>query len=161
MKLLLALLTNIWLISFSALTLASNQSELNAFPAAKEGMERFVILLPDKDRQAETQFKVELFAGKEMLTDGVNLMRLGNTIETKPLTGWGYTYYEVTGSGQAVSTLMAPPENTPKVKKWVAAPSLLIDYNSRLPIVIYAPTGYIIKYRIWQAPEVLSQVEKG
>jgi ecotin len=161
MKFLLSLFTSLYLVGFCSLTLADAGSQLKAFPAAKEGTERFVILLPEKDRQAETQFKVELFAGKEMLTDGVNIMRLGNTIETKPLTGWGYTYYEVTGSGQTASTLMAPPENTPKVKKWVAAPSLLIDYNSRLPIVIYAPTGYIIKYRLWQAPEVLLSGGKG
>ena len=161
MKLLLKMFPILLVFIFSTLSLAEGESELKAFPAAKAGMERFVILLPHKERAEETQFKVELFAGKEMLTDGVNIIRLGNTIESKPLSGWGYTYYEVTGSGQAASTLMAPPENAPQVKKWVAAPSLFIDYNSRLPIVIYAPTGYIIKYRLWQAPEVLLSGGKG
>lgn len=161
MKRLLSIFTVLITIIFSTLTLADGQAQLKAFPAAKTGMTRFVIVLPDKTRDEEKQFNVELFAGKEMLTDGVNLMRLGNTIETKPLAGWGYTYYEVTGSGEAISTLMAPPENAPKIKKWINAPSLLIDYNSRLPIVIYAPNGYDIKYRIWQAPEKMLSAEKG
>jgi len=32
---------------------------------------------------------------------------------------------------------------------------LQIRYNSRLSIVIYAPKGYEIRYRIWSAPEKL------
>ena len=96
-----------------------------------------------------------------MLTDGVNLVRLANTIETRPLQGWGYTYYEVTGSSEALSTLMAPPEGAPKVKKFVTAAPLHIGYNSRLPIVVYAPKGYEVRYRIWQAAKKTRKANKG
>src|SRR5512136_1307686 len=87
----------------------AEHAELKAFPPAREGMERFVIVLQHKERGEEDNFQVEIIVGKEMLTDGVNVVRLGNTIEPRPLPGWGYTYYEVTGSSETLSTMMAPP----------------------------------------------------
>ena len=77
---------------------STEHPELKAFPPAKEGMERFVIELPHKERGEEDSFKVEIIVGMEILTDGVNLVRLANTIEARPLKGWGYTYYELIGS---------------------------------------------------------------
>ena len=63
----------------------ADHPELKAFPAAKEGMQRFVIVLPHKERGTEDAFKVEIIPGKTMLTDGVNLVRLGTTIEPRTL----------------------------------------------------------------------------
>ena len=45
--------------------------ELKPFPKAKKGMERFVIVLPEKKRGQDAGFKVELIPGKTMMTDGV------------------------------------------------------------------------------------------
>ena len=141
--------------------LAADHKELKAFPKADEGMERFVIVLPHKERGEEDNFKVELIAGREMLTDGVNHMRLGISIEAKPLQGWGYIYYEVEGKPVAMSTLIGVPPGTQKVKKFIQGKPLTIHYNSRLPIVIYAPVGTEIRYRIWEAPQSLEKVDKG
>jgi ecotin len=141
--------------------LGAEHPELKAFPAAKEGMERFVIVLPHKERGQEDDFKVELIPGRKMRTDGVNLMRLGMKIEARPLKGWGYTYYEVTGRALGMSTMMAVPPGTPQVEKFVSGSPLLIRYNSRLPVVVYAPKGYEIRYRIWQAPKATKAAEKG
>ena len=132
---------------------ASGDDDVKAFPPAAPGMVRFVITLDHKTREEEGDYRVEIIAGKQMLTDGVNIYRLGNTIEARTLQGWGYTYYEVTGTGQAISTMMAAPENSPKVEQFVAATPLLVRYNSRLPVVVYAPAGYEIRYRIWRAGE--------
>ena len=68
------------LVVLSTPAFGAEHPELKAFPAAKEGMERFVIVLPHKERGEEEGFQVELIVGKEMLTDGVNLVRLANTI---------------------------------------------------------------------------------
>lgn len=141
----------IGLALLNAGALAAGHPELKAFPDAGEGMERLVIVLPHKERGEEDGFKVELTPGKMMLTDGVNLMRLGSTIAPRPLEGWGYTYYEVTGSDVAMSTLMAAPEGGQKVERFVTGTPLLIPYNSRLPIVVYIPEGYEVRYRIWSA----------
>ena len=138
----------------------SEHLQLKAFPAAEEGMERFVVVLPHKEREEEDAFKVEIIPGKTMLTDGVNLMRLGTTIEPHTLEGWGYTYYKVTGRDVAISTMMAVPEGSHKVERFVSGTSLLIRYNSRLPVVAYAPKGYEIRYRIWKA-KVTKKAGKG
>jgi len=151
----------IGLVGLSASAFGAEHPELKAFPPAKEGMERFVIVLPQKERGEEDAFQVEIIVGKDMLTDGVNLVRLGSIIEPRPLTGWGYTYYEVTGSSETLSTMMAPPTGAPMVKTFVTASPLQVRYNSRLPIVVYVPTGCEVRYRIWQAPETTTKAEKG
>ena len=148
-------------LAFSAFTTAAEHKNLKAFPAADDGMERHVIVLPHKERGEENAFKVELIAGKQMMTDGVNSMRLGANIEAKPLKGWGFTYYEVAKFGPAASTLIGVPPNTPKVKKFVSGSPLLIRYNSRIPIVIYTPKGGEVRYRIWKADAKFDTVEKG
>lgn len=150
----------IGIVLFSTTIFGAEHKELKAFPAAKEGMERFVIVLPHKERKEEKDFKVELIPGKIKLTDGVNLMRLGITIEPRPLKGWGYTYYEISGKDIAMSTMMAVPRGKKKVERFVAGTSKLIRYNSRLPIVIYAPKGYDIRYRIWGTDKVMKKAEK-
>ena len=74
---------------------SAEERYLKAFPQAGDGMTRFVIMLPHKERGEDQNFKVEIYVGKEMETDGVNTYRLGGKIEAKPLKGWGFTYYEV------------------------------------------------------------------
>ncbi|MGJ8656519.1 MAG: ecotin family protein [Akkermansiaceae bacterium] len=130
---------------------AAEHKNLKAFPEATKDMERHVIILPHKERGEEDAFKVEIIAGKQLMTDGVNQISLGATIKAKPLKGWGFTYYEVEKFGPPRSTMMAVPPNTPKVKKFVSGAPILISYNSRIPIVIYTPKGGEVRYRIWTA----------
>jgi ecotin len=161
MKNTLALLLAVNLLAPGAPVAGADHPELRAFPPAREGMERFVIVLPHKERGEEDDFMVELVAGRTLQVDGVNQVRIGVAIEPRTLEGWGYTYYKVTGSGVVMNTLMAPPEGAPMVERFVSGTPLRIQYNSRLPIVVYAPQGYEIRYRIWQASETTSQAAKG
>ena len=157
-------LTYLLILKFLTLggsAIAAEHPELKAFPPAEDGMERSVIVLPHKERGEEGGFKVEIIVGREMFVDGVNRVRLGNAIEPRTLEGWGYTYYEVTGPSETISTLMAPPEGAPKVKAFVTAAPLQARYNSRLPIVVYAPSGYEVRYRIWRASETTYMAEEG
>ena len=125
-----------------------NEAEkaLEAFPAAEVGMVRHVIQL--KKQKDESMFKIEIVPGKNMLVDCNNHMLMGK-LEEKDLQGWGYNYYVFSSDGQTRSTLMAC--NKPKENKFVQAQTLTVRYNSRLPIVIYAPEGYEVQYRIWKA----------
>lgn len=140
---------------------AQEHKYLKAFPVAREGMTRFVILLPEVPRGKDNNLRVELFVGKVMETDGVNRVSLGGTILTKPLKGWGFTYYEGEKFGPAASTLIGVPPGTPKVNKFVAMPSKLIRYNSRIPLVVYVPKGGEARYRIWTAPEKMESAKQG
>ena len=135
--------------------------ELKPFPKAKQGMERFVVVLPKVKRGEDTGLKVELIPGKTMMTDGVNQHFMGGTLEPKPLKGWGYTFYIFVGGKAIGSTLIGVPPGQPKKKKFVQGKSILIRNNSRLPIVVYAPKGIEIKYRIWSTSEKTEEAEKG
>lgn len=143
----------IWLLLAPGMALGQEHPELKAFPPAGEGMARFVIVLPEKGEAEIRDYRVELIAGRTMETDGVNTYRLTSRIEERDLEGWGYTYYEVTGPGHAASTMMAVPEGAEPVERFVSGPPLLVRYNSRLPLVVYAPPGYELRYRIWEAGE--------
>lgn len=80
-------------IVLSASAMGAEHPKLQAFPPAKECMERFVIVLQHKERREEDNLQAEIIVGKQMLTDGVNRVRLGNAIESRSLPGWGYAYY--------------------------------------------------------------------
>ncbi|MFU0885831.1 serine protease inhibitor ecotin [Kluyvera sichuanensis] len=124
------------------------------FPKAEKGMTRQVIQLPEQ--KDESAYKVELLIGKTLEVD-CNHQRLGGELESKTLEGWGYDYYVVEKISGPVSTMMACPDQK-KTKKFVTA-SLgddgMLRYNSKLPIVIYAPENVEVKYRIWEAQETV------
>ena len=126
--------------------------DLAPFPAPAEGQSRLVIVLPEMSGD-EANYSVELLAGRITETDGVNRVRMDTSLAAKNLEGWGYSYYEVTGSGRVSSTLMAVPEGTPTVSAFVGGTPLIVRYNSRLPIVIYLPDGFEVRYRIWAAAD--------
>jgi ecotin len=139
-------------LMLSSLSLnAAEHTQLKAFPDAQQGMQRYVIELTHKERDGEQDFRVQLIVGKNMETDGINLIRLGTSIEALPLKGWGYTYYEAKPESATLSTMMAAPEGAPQVMQFVIAAPLMIRYNSRLPIVVYVPVGYEVRYRVWAA----------
>ncbi|MEI6536405.1 MAG: ecotin family protein, partial [Verrucomicrobiaceae bacterium] len=71
------------------------------------------------------------------------------------------TYYDVVGGSEAISTLIGVPPGTPQVMKFVTGQPIQIAYNSRLPIVIYAPAGHEIRYRIWSASDKFKPADKG
>ena len=122
-----------------------------AYPAAPAGKTRHVILLPHKERGAEGDVKVEIVAGRTIDTDGVNTVRFGGELRERDIPGWGFSYFEVDSLGAPLSTRIAPAPGTPTVKAFVAGPRMLVRYNSRLPLVVYAPEGTEIRWRLWRA----------
>lgn len=152
-KLAFVLLSMGILLSFNCSMEAKNkkgnadiEKALSAFPQAEAGMVRHVIILDSK--KDESMYQVEIIPGKTMSVD-CNLHTLMGNLAEKDLQGWGYTYYEFTSDGGTRSTMMAC--NTPNTTKFVKGQTKIIRYNSKLPIVIYAPAGYDVKYRIWKA----------
>jgi len=147
------------LLTFGLFALVSKDMEMTAYPDAKAGFERFAVFLPEKTKADEEALRVEIIAGKTMLTDGVNQVRLASVIEPRSLEGEDMAYYEVTGPSEAISTRMAAPAGAPKVERFVSGPSLKVPYNSGDPIVVYAPKGYEVRSRIWKGTEAVEEVE--
>lgn len=149
-------LTALSFISVNALA-STSMDELKAFPKAQDGMVRHVIHLAPKAN--ENLFKVEILPGKTIQVDCNNTSFSGD-IEEKTVEGWGYTYYVIEDIKGPISTKMGCPDNK-KVKAFVpvVTDDGFVGYNSKLPVVVYAPKGVEVQYRIWQGAEVSQQAK--
>ena len=134
--------------------------DMKAFPPPEKGMLRYVLHLPEQ--ADESAFKVELIAGRTVPVDQRNRYFFGGQIQQETVEGWGFTLYRVSPLGPMAGTLMAVDPNEPKVNKFItlAGAPYLIRYNSRLPVVVYAPEDVEVRYRIWAAGPEIKGIEK-
>lgn len=149
------------LLSLCPVFLFAKADEMKAFPPAEPGVTRHVLTLP---KQAdESSYKVELIIGKTVKVDDSNRYFFGGELKAETIQGWGYTRYVVGKLGPMAGTLMAVDPDAPKVEKFVTMRSGLdlIRYNSRLPVVVYAPEGVEVRYRIWSAPPEAQVMDEG
>ncbi len=144
-----------------AASAAHAADDMRAFPAAEVGMVRYVLQLPKQGE--ESDFKVELIVGKTVDVDKRNRYFFAGRIEEETIKGWGFPRYVVSPLGPMAGTLMAIDPDAPKVSRFVAlgGERYLIRYNSRLPVVVYAPAGVEVRYRIWRAASEARGMEKG
>ena len=136
---------------FAALSPVQADDHMKAFPPAGKGVVRYVVQLPEQED--ESAFRVQLIAGKTMQVDAVNRYVLGGRVVEETIEGWGYPRYIVSQLGPVAGTLIGVDPNAAKVTRFVAlgGEPYFIRYNSRLPIVVYAPEGIEIRYRVWSA----------
>ena len=134
---------------------------LKAFPPPDKGSVRYVLQLPKLDD--ESTHKVELIVGKTVLLDEKNQYFFGGQIQEETIKGWGFPRYIVSEIGPMAGTRMAIDPNAPKVNRFITlgGEPYLIRYNSRLPIVMYAPEGVEVRYRIWSVGSETKVVEEG
>jgi ecotin len=137
------------MLELAIVSLAQAADELKVFPPADNGMVRYV-LQPPKQKD-ESLFKVELIVGKTVTIDKENKYFFTGKIEAEPIAGLGYTRYTVSELGPMAGTLMAVDPEAPKVDQFIAlgGEPYLINYNSRLPVVVYVPDSAEVRYRIW------------
>ena len=134
---------------------------LKAFPPPDEGKVRYVLQLPKLDDESTHQ--VELIVGKTVLLDEKNQYFFGGQIQEETIKGWGFPRYIVSEIGPMAGTRMAIDPNAPKVNRFITlgGEPYLIHYNSRLPIVMYAPEGVEVRYRIWSVGSETKVFEEG
>ena len=128
------------------------RDNLKPYPATEAGFNRIVFNIPSTENDADR--KIEIMAGKAMATD-CNQTWLGGRLEKKVAQGWGYPYFVLEASDVAASTRMACPPGEEKTEKFVTVrgEGFLLRYNSKLPVVVYVPEGFEVRYRIWKAGE--------
>ncbi len=135
--------------------------DMKAFPPAEEGQVRYVIPLAEKAN--ERNFKVELVIGKKVMIDSQNHYFFSGQIQPQMIQGWGYTRYVLADLGPMAGTLMAVNDQAEKVERFIPllGEPYLVRYNSRLPIVVYAPEDAEVSYRIWSASDELNEIDPG
>jgi len=149
------------LLAAFGISSAHAADNMKAFPPADAGMTRYVINL--SPQQDESAFKVELIVGKTVKIDPVNRYFFGGMLETETIEGWGFDRYLLRSLGPMAGTLIAVDPNTPQVERFISlgGEPKIVRYNSRLPIVVYVPTGVEVRYRIWRADPTPTRAEQG
>jgi len=132
---------------------------LKPYPLPEEGYDRWVIHL--EPLANEELHKVEIIVGKTMEID-CNQHWFFGTLERETVQGWGYSYFILRQAGGPASTLMACPPGEEKRVAFVQVRGgeQLWRYNSKLPVVVYAPDGFEVRYRIWTAGESKKAAEE-
>jgi ecotin len=143
--------TGLLIASLSTLVHAAKLEDTAPYPKAEAGFSRQVVYLPQQSE--EENFKVEVIAGKTLEVD-CNRQRLGGVLDEKNLEGWGYPFYRLEKVIGPMSTMMACSDGK-KTRKFVpvVGDGFLLRYNSKLPLVIYAPQDVEVRYRIWSASD--------
>lgn len=154
----LFLILSVYLLTPISLLWADN---MKAFPPAEDGQVRYVI--PLEEKADESAFKVELVIGKKVSIDSENRYFFAGQIKAENIPGWGFTRYVLDDLGPMAGTLMAINDDTKKVERFIPllGEPYLVRYNSRLPIVVYAPEDAEVSYRIWSAAEELNEIDPG
>jgi len=149
------------ILSLVAMSVAAAPDNMKAFPPAEAGMVRYVLQVPKQND--ETAFKVELIVGKTVQVDEGNRYFFSGSIVEETIEGWGFPRYIVSKLGPMAGTLMAVDPDAPKKSRFVTlgADPFIIRYNSLLPVVVYAPEGVEVRYRIWSAPPEAKAIGKG
>jgi ecotin len=129
---------------------AGKDHGMEPYPVAEAGFQRLVFRLPPLEN--EDQHKVEIMVGKIMEVD-CNRVLLGGDLEERTAEGWGFPYFVLEAPGPAASTMMACPPGTEKRQAFVQVrgEGFLQRYNSKLPVVVYVPDGFEVRYRVWSA----------
>jgi len=147
MKHLIPFLTFIFLTTQAMAQSTTYRQDLSIFPKPEVGYKQLVIDVPHSDK--DNQKKIEFTVGKFLEVDICNQHGLAGDLTSKELTGWGFNYYVFNTNGAVRSTMMACADNT-KQTKFVPANAQLVDYNGRLPIVIYVPEDCEVQFKIYR-----------
>lgn len=126
---------------------ADAAQQLKSFPESMEDYDRYVIYLPKQDN--EEHLRLEVIPGITKEVD-CNTHWLVGEFDTKTIEGMGYEYMMFESKGDMASTRMACPDNE-LIEKFVAGNGNFGLYNSQLPIVVFAPKGIELKYKVWKA----------
>lgn len=147
------------LITFCTLTFMSSnisaqyvvdKMDLSVFPKPEKGYQKFVIEVPHSSIEDDGNKKIEFFVGKNVQVDKCNNQFLAGDLVEKDLKGFGYQYYDFKTTGNVATTLMGCGE-TGTISKFVTAKPVVKNYNGRMPIVVYAPEGYDVRFKIYKA----------
>ncbi len=145
------------LLLLSAVHLPAPAEDLmRPYPSPGSGQSRMVFELPPLER--EKDHKLEIIVGKVMPVD-CNEAWFGGSFEERVAKGWGYSYQVIEKVFGPASSMRECPPDEPKREAFVPVrgEERLLRYNSKLPVVVYVPEGFEVRYRVWAAGEEIGK----
>lgn len=136
----------------SATAAAAGRDDMKPYPPADPGSVRMVFRVPPI--ASEGDHKVEILVGRILDVDCNQTWFIGD-LDQRIVEGWGFPYYVLESVGGPATTMMACPPDSEKAEAYVKVRGngFLERYNSKLPMVVYVPDGFQVRYRIWSAEE--------
>jgi ecotin len=137
---------------FSSMPVFADSYGMKPYPPAEDGYKRMVIHL--QSLADEDTSKLEIIIGKTIKVD-CNRHWFGGQVTEEIAKGWGFPYFVLKSVTGPVSTLMACPPDKKEQDAFVQVrgDGALLRYNSKLPVVVYVPVDFEVRYRIWTARE--------
>lgn len=118
------------------------------FPKPKNGFKQHIINLEPK--KSEQDYRVLVEFGRVLSVDCNSHSYSGGVLESKVLAGYGYSYYEFSDDNSTLlSTMMLCPRGVLKDEFVMFSDSIKTNYNSQIPLIIYAPKDISIKVKIF------------
>lgn len=127
------------------------------FPEPKEGYKQVIIDLQSKKN--EDVLKLEIIVGKNAKVDKCNQFFLAGDLKSQDLKGYGYTYYNFISDGTIAGTKKGCMDNE-LIEKFITGQPKIIDYNSKIPVVIYVPNDMEVQYRFWKTKSKWTSVKE-
>lgn len=127
------------------------------YPEPEEGEKRVIFALdsPSSRQKEILGYRLQLIPGRTVtMTKGeaINVRAFDGKIEERTVEGWGYDYYKVRLSNNAISTNMmyTGDDGDMQVTKFVPiSRPQLVRYNSYAPVVVYIPEDAELRYSVW------------
>lgn len=136
------------IVAMPLLSMAKLVIKEDIYPKAEKGMEKHEIVLEKMEK--EEDYIIKLKFGKEKTVDCNKHALAGGKLEEKTLEGYGYNYYVFSGADQMISTQMLCPTQAKTKKDIFYNVEKIMDYNSKLPVVVYVPKGVFINYSVYE-----------
>ena len=132
------------LITLGIVSLGAKSPELKPFPEAEKGVTRFVVSLPER----EAAGTVEILAGKMMPQNGDQPAVLPGKLAAFHLEKEKKTYYIVTGIVPDDAAEKRGGDRVKTGERFVWVTPRRVPYDSSIPLVVFAPNGWEVHYRV-------------
>lgn len=129
------------------------QKIINEYPEMV-GFEKRAIFLSKQTPEEEANMKVEIIPGRMLYVD-CNEHGLQGNMHKRTLEKNGYEYFFFNSMGEIFSTKMACPDET-KTLKFIIGETMMTNYKSDLPIVVYTSQFFEVRYSLWKGGEANS-----
>ncbi|QIA65508.1 ecotin [Vibrio astriarenae] len=140
------------LVLACSVAIADERPADHMYPETIDGLVINTFILPTLDNEQDRLIEVLVSTTIET-KDTCNNMNLPAAQQRHSLEGWGYSYYIVRADNGVISTMMGC-DNEETVEREVFAPrGELLNYNSKIPLVIYSTENVTIDYRVWAPVE--------